>query len=180
MTPRKFLVLSVTIATLLFSDTAFGRTHSFEGSCAIVGYAELKDPMTAVPTQSHFRYRGQGRCMGTLDGTVLPERGVPARMASEGPRAVHSCELGLDPGITWSLIFDLERPRREVTIRGSGDIIDVLRSQSSVFRGQRDGIGVAVNTIQGHAETLDRCFREGVTSGSVGIQLDTVTPLVSD
>ena len=156
------------------------RTHSFEGSCAIVGYAELKDRMTPVPTQSWFWYRGEGRCMGTLDGEVLPERGLPVRMTSEGPRAVHSCAVGYDPGSTWRITFDLPRPERDLTIHGYGDIVDVLRSQNSVFHGQRDGTAVAVNTIQGHAETLQQCFSEGVTAGSVGIQVDTLTPLVSD
>lgn len=77
--------------------------------------------------------------MGTLEGTVLPDRGVPVRLASEGPRAVHSCEVGLDPGITWLLTFDLERRQSDVSIHGIGDIVDVLRSQNSVFHGQRDG-----------------------------------------
>lgn len=177
----RMLALAAAVAALGGQAEAArdARTHSFEGSCAIVGYAVLEDPMTFVPSQSSFTYRGEGRCAGTLDGTVLPEQGVPVSLLSGGRRAVHSCAVGLDPSITWQLTFDLEPPRRDVSIHGVGDIVDVLRSQSSVFHGQRSGTAIAQNTIQGHAETLQRCSTDGVSAGAVGIQMDTVTPLVS-
>jgi hypothetical protein len=179
------LIVALSLPVLALPAAASGgsgsqTTHSFEGSCAIVGYAELEDPMTLIPTQSYFRYRGRGRCMGTLDGTVLPDAGVPVRLRSEGARPVHSCAVGIDPGMTWRLRFKPKRRQRGVSIHGFGDIIDVLRSQTALFHGQSDGTAVAQNTIQGHAETLQRCFAEGVSAGSVGIQMDTVTPLVSD
>jgi hypothetical protein len=152
--------------------------HSFEGSCAIVGRANLADPMGLTPRRSSFEFRGDGFCAGTLDGQELPEEGVPARLVSSGPRPIHTCELGYDPGISFALTFYPELDS-EVSIFGKGDILDVARLQMSVFRGQRSGIGVAVNTIQGHMETIRRCVEGTVRSGAVGLQIDTVTPLKS-
>lgn len=157
---------------------AAGSTHSFEGSCAIVGNAVLAHPLGLLPSQrSFFVFRGEGRCQGTLDGEVLPQAGAPARLVSSGPRAIHSCPLGYDPGIRFALTLYPKRPGP--TIFGEGDIIDVVRGQYSVVRGQRGGIGVAVNTLQGHSEVVRRCAAGEIREGTVGLQFDTVTPVVS-
>jgi hypothetical protein len=152
--------------------------HSFEGSCAIVGRAILADSMGLVPRRSSFEFRGDGFCAGTLDGRVLPEEGAAARLVSSGPRPIHSCELGYVPGISFELTFypDLDS---EVSIFGDGDILDVARLQMAVFRGQQGGVGRAVNTLQGHLETIRRCVKGTVRSGTVGLQIDTITPLKS-
>lgn len=152
--------------------------HSFEGSCAIVGRATLADPMGLVPRPSSFEFRGDGFCAGTLDGRKLPQGGAPARLESSGPRPIHTCQLGYDPGIVFALTFYPELESK-VSIFGEGDILDVARLQLSVFRGRRSGIGVAVNTLQGHMETVRRCIRGTVRSGVVGLQIDTITPLTS-
>jgi hypothetical protein len=152
--------------------------HSFEGSCAIVGRAILADSMGLVPRRSSFEFRGEGFCAGTLDGRELPEEGAPARLVSSGPRPLHSCELGYDPGISFQLTF-YPGLDAEASIFGDGDILDVARLQMSVFRGQQGGVGLAVNTLQGHLETIRRCVKGTVRSGTVGLQIDTITPLKS-
>lgn len=173
-----FLSASALVGPVTASAQATPTTHSFEGSCAIVGNAVLAHPMGLVPRQSSFRFEGEGMCQGTLDGRVLPQAGAPVSMVSFGPR-LHSCELGYDPGTTFELSFYPQRPR-EATIVGTAEIIDLARGQYSIARGQRSGIAVAANTIQGHLETVRRCIEAKVRAGSVGLQLDTLTPLVSE
>lgn len=160
-------------------SSAAPRTHSFEGSCAIVGNAVLAHPMGLTPRRSSFEFKGRGHCQGTLDGRVLPERGAPVRLVTTGPRPIHTCELGYDPGITFAMTFYPGRARR-ATIVGEGEIVDVARGQYSVVRGQRSGIAAAVNTLQGHMETVMRCAKGTLREGSVGLQIDTLTPLVSE
>jgi hypothetical protein len=155
------------------------QLHSFEGSCAIVGNAVLAHPMGLTPRRSSFEFKGRGHCQGTLDGRVLPESGAPVRLISAGPRPIHTCELGYDPGITFAMTFYPGRARR-ATIVGDGEIVDVGRGQYSVVRGQRSGIAAAVNTLQGHMETVMRCAKGTLRGGTVGLQIDTLTPLVSE
>jgi hypothetical protein len=165
------------VASTVLASAGGTVTHSFEGSCAIVGVAELADPLTLVPTtDSSFSFEGIGRCLGTLDGSVLSQRGVRVSYTAQGPRNIHSCELGLDLGVTWALTFELPDP---ITIRGQAQILDVLRLQESLVQGEAGGFGFAENTAQGHGETLSTCLGEGLNDGIVAIQMDTVTPLMS-
>ena len=155
------------------------RTHSFEGSCAMVGNATLADPMGLEPKQSSFEYEGAGTCQGALDEQTLPQSGAPIRFVSSGPRLTHTCELGYDPGITWAMTF-YPRDPRQTTIVGTAEVVDVLRAQFLLLRGERAGIATGLNQLQGHMETLQRCAEGTISEGTVGGQLDTVTPLVSD
>ena len=155
------------------------RTHSFEGSCAIVGNARLADPMGLVPQQSSFEYEGAGTCQGTLDGQTIPEVGAPVTFVSSGRRVGHTCEGGYDPEISWAMTL-YPRDARRTTIVGTAEVVDALRAQFLLLRGQRSGIATGLNQLQGHMETLMRCAEGTLREGTVGGQLDTVTPLVSD
>lgn len=181
---RAFLVVAVTLTAAAVPAAGAGiparsATSSFEGSCAIVGNAVLAHPMGLVPRQSSFRFIGEGRCQGTLNGRVLPHVGAPVRLVSSGPRQVHSCGLGVDLGISFDLTFHPDT-KRERTIVGDGHILDVVRGQYSLVRGQWSGFAAAVNTLQGHMETLRRCAAGTLRGGTVGLQVDTLTPLVSE
>jgi hypothetical protein len=173
------VLLSSTVILLAVAAPASARTHSFEGSCAIVGNARFPDPMGLVPKQSSFEYEGAGTCQGTLDERTIPEVGAPVRFVSSGPRPVQSCEAGYDPGISWAMTL-YPRDARRATIVGTAEVVDAVRAQFLLLRGQRSGIATGLNQLQGHMETLTRCAEGTLRGGTVGGQLDTVTPLVSD
>lgn len=191
---RGTALVAVTAGVLLAPclAPASAAQHSFEGSCAGVGVATF-DPMGVVPDptfSASFSYRGRGRCMGTLDGRPLPQGGAPVRVISRGPKPGHSCEAGLDPGARWALTFYPRRSTRGAasrarsprprTIVGTMDVIDALRGQVISIYGQTSGVAVDHGQAQGHSETLAACLHGEVTSGIMTMQLDTVTPLVSD
>jgi len=88
MTRRKTLVLMGAILAVCAypAEAPAASTHSFEGSCAVIGVAKVTHPITLVPSQNYVVYRARGTCNGTLDGRRLPDTGAPVAYYAAGPK----------------------------------------------------------------------------------------------
>ena len=175
---RKMLVLTAAIIALAVQPAEAGAAteHSFAGSCAIVGVAEVDHPVTMLPSPNHVVFRGRGTCSGTLDGKRLPTGGAPVALKSSGDKLT-GCTGTLVPELTYAIRF-VRQPGRPA-IRGTAELTFVGRTMAAVVHGATGGIASATGTIQGGAELLEDCAAGRLQSIGISMDMLTITPLVS-
>jgi hypothetical protein len=173
-----FVVASAVLAAwfVLGADSAAAqaRTHSFEGSCSIVGVAEVVRPVTVVPSANYVVFRGHGLCSGTLDGERLPGGGAPVALTSYGDKLT-GCTTTVVPRLTVEIWFAHGK-----TIRGTAQVTFQGPSMSVVMRGDRSGVATATGTIQGGSELLEDCVAGRLTRVGIAMDMVTISQLVSD
>ena len=154
------------------AEAAVPRTHSFEGSCAVVGVAKLTQPLTVLPSPNHVVFRAQGTCSGSLDGRRLPAGGAPVTLDASGDKLT-GCTGTLVPRLAYAIHFS-----RTTAVRGTAEVTFAGRSSGAVVHGAASGLGSATGTVQGGRELLEDCAAGRLSRLGISLDLLTITPLV--
>jgi hypothetical protein len=178
MATRKMLGLTGAIFAFAVQPVAAApaATHTFEGSCAVIGVATVERPVTLVPSPNRVVYRATGTCNGTLDGRRLPATGAPVAYVASGDK-ITSCTSTL-VRLTAALRFYPRRGRAARVIRLAGEIVIAGRNGGGPFRGAQSGTATATVTVQGGPEALEACAAGAVTHTVMSGELLTFGPIV--
>lgn len=178
MKQRHILVVAGAVVTLGLqpAPATAAPTHSFEGSCSVLGVATLTQPVSLVPAPNHVVYRATGRCYGTLDGRRLPATGAPVAYRAEGDKITGCTSTVTQLGA--ELRFYPRRRRATKIIRLTGELAIVGRNGAGLFHGATSGTAEATVTVQGGRETLEACVAGGMTQTVMSGELLTLGPIV--
>ena len=152
------------------------ETHTFEGTCGIVGVATLDHPVTVLPSPNHVVFRGDGSCSGTLDGAALPAGGAPVRVLSSGSKLT-GCTNTVVPRLDVAITFYPERKERAPVLQGTARVTFTGPQLAALFQGATDGTGAATGTVQGGKELLDRCLAGRLSVIGLSQDLRTFGPV---
>lgn len=175
------LIVAVSVSVLALPAAASGgsgsqTTHSFEGSCAFVGVAEVDHPVTVLPSPNHVVFDGRGTCSGKLDGKRLQAGGEPVALSSSGDKLT-GCTGTVVPELTYAIRF-VREPGRPA-IRGVAEVTFIGTRMAAAVHGSSGGTGSATGTIQGGSELLDDCLAGRLQSIGISMDMLTITPLVT-
>jgi hypothetical protein len=147
----------------------------FEGSCSLKGTVHFKPGATLLVQQLHYRFNGEGRCTGKLNGDDVEEVAVASRMFGNAKGSCVRAET-TEPGsgvlrfpggreLTYNLDFTYLTPETDFTWYGS-------RS------GRARGTGT-FRTDRTPPDTTARCATpEGAIDVPMDITVKTETPMV--